>query len=92
MEKEILECKLALIKMIYQFMYTTNIDGEVYFDNYCESAGESAFKVLGIKNDQIKVRELCELEEKLSRELWSINMPTKEYNGFTADDWKGILY
>lgn len=88
MEEQLLRAKLALIKMIHQFMYETQIDGEQYYHTCCESAGESAFNVLGIEEDIISFKELDILEEKLTGELWKIALPNEEYGGFES---KGIL-
>lgn len=84
MEEKLLRAKLSLIKMIHQFMYETQIDGERYYDTYCESAGESAFVVLGIEDDVISFKELDILEEKLTRELWKITLPNEQYGGFDS--------
>ena len=92
MEEKLLRAKLSLIKMIHQFMYTVIIDGEPYYDNYCESAGESAFSALEINDDRIKIEDLCILQEKLTRELWSITLPNEEYDGFEARHGKGVYY
>lgn len=84
MEEKLLRAKLSLIKMIHQFMYETKINGEPYYDTYCESAGESAFVVLGIEYDVISFKELDILEEALTRELWKITLPNEKYGGFQA--------
>ena len=58
MEEKLLEAKIALCKMIAQFMYErTDDDGVEYFNNYCESAGEAAFSVLGFEDDIIPKTE-----------------------------------
>ena len=89
--KELLLAKIALLKMIHQFMYKIEIDSELYYDHYSEGAGEAAFKVLGI-SERIKVKELCELHEQLERQLWRIALPNEEYGGFLAKYAKGIYY
>ena len=58
MNKELLEAKIGLCKMIIQFMYErTDDDGVEYFDNYCESAGEWAFSVLGFELFMLRTGE-----------------------------------
>lgn len=91
-KEELLRAKLSIIKMIHQFMYTTKINGEVYYDNYSESAGESAFKILGIKSNVIKIVDLCKMRESIERKIWEISLPNKEYNGFKVEYGKDIYY
>lgn len=72
--KELLYAKLALFKMINQFMYqVTDENGIEYFDNYCESAGESAFSVLGFEDDRISREEFYRRYDELMNELYKIN-------------------
>jgi len=92
MEEKLLRAKLSLIKMVHQFMYTVTIDGELYYDDYCESAGESAFSVLEIEDDRIKAEDFCKLHEKIERELWTIMLPNEAYGGFEVIYGKGIYY
>lgn len=67
---ELLRSKLALFKMIAQFMYTgTEEDGTEYFDDYCESAGEAAFGILGFKSDRISKEEFYMEYDKLLSEM-----------------------
>lgn len=73
MDKELLEAKVALCKMIGQFMYErTDDDGVEYFDNYCESAGEWAFSVLGFEEDSIPKTEFYRLYDQLMNELFML--------------------
>jgi hypothetical protein len=73
MNKELLEAKIGLCKMIIQFMYErTDDDGVEYFDNYCESAGEWAFSVLGFEEDRIPKTELYKLYDQLMNELFML--------------------
>ena len=79
MEEQLLKAKLALVKMIHQFMYTREINGEEYYDNYCESAGEFAFSTLGIEENIIKVESLWKMQDDIQKELWKIIFPDEEY-------------
>lgn len=73
MDKELLEAKIALCKMICQFMYEhTDDDGIEYFDDYCESAGEAAFSVLGFEEDRIPKTEFYKLYDELCNELFML--------------------
>lgn len=55
MNLELLQAKDAIFSLISQFHRATKFDdGELYIYNNCESALESAFSVLGIKEDYIK--------------------------------------
>ena len=73
MEKELLEAKIGLCKMIDQFMYERKDDGGVeYFDNYCQSAGEWAFSVLGFEEDRIPKTEFYKVYDQLMNELFML--------------------
>lgn len=72
--KELLYAKLALFKMIDQFMYeTTDDDFNEYFDDYCESAGEAAFSVLGFEDDRIRKEEFYQRYDELFNEIYELN-------------------
>lgn len=71
--KENAMLKIALCKMIDQFMYRTNANGAECFDNYCESAGEWAFKALGLKGRHVRVDEILATEEQEGEKLLEIN-------------------
>lgn len=75
MDKELLEAKVALCKMITQFMYErTDDDGIEYFDNYCESSGEWAFSVLGFEEDRIPKTEFYKVYDQLMNELFMLRI------------------
>lgn len=70
LKQELLEAKLALFCMIDQFMYeVTDETGAEYFDDYCESAGEHAFAVLGFEGDRISKEEFYRRYDDLENEL-----------------------
>lgn len=73
LEKENMMLKIALCKMIRQFMFCRTINGIEYFDDLCESAGEWAFKTLGFKEDFVKVEEIERLEEQEGDKLLALN-------------------
>ena len=86
MNLEILLAKDAIYRLIGQFHRATKFDdGELYIYNYCESALESAFSVLGIKEDYIKLYDFCKMWEDNSRAIWSINFSDRPYEGIPAD-------
>lgn len=82
LKEENLRLKLALLDMVRQFYeYTVtpkiaekyniknyDIDEDYYFHMF-QSAGEHAWKILGINNCFISNLELYEIEEKLRMEL-----------------------
>ena len=83
---ELLKAKEAIFKLIGQFHHATKFDdGELYIYDYCESALESAFNVLGIEEDYIKLRDFCQMWEDNSRAIWAINLPNEPFGGITAD-------
>jgi len=68
-QKQILDLKIALCQMIMQFMHTSvSEDGVEYFDNYCESAGEAAFSILGLTEDRVPKRAFYHLFDHLLQE------------------------
>ena len=82
MDRKLLDAKRAIFKMIAQFHHPTMFDdGELYIYNYCESALEAAFEVLGIEEDYIKLMDFCKMWEDNDREYW-VNEP---FDGITAD-------
>ena len=82
MDKKLLKAKLAIFKLIAQFHHPTKFhDGELYIYNYCESALESAFEVLGIEDDYISLMNFCRLWEEVDREYRG----DEQFNGITAD-------
>lgn len=86
MDLKLLRAKEAIFKLIAQFHRASKFDdGELYIYNYCESALERAFDVLGIEENQIKLMDFCRLWEDNSRAIWAINLPDKPYTGVTAD-------
>lgn len=83
---EILKAKQAIFKMIGQFCYPTEFkDGKLYIYDYCESALESAFNVLGIEEDYIPLMDFCKMWEDNERAIWKICRPNDEYTSITAD-------
>ena len=85
MDRKLLEAKNAIFKMIAQFHHLTMFgDGELYIFNYCESALEAAFNVLGIEENYIKLIDFCKMWEDNDREYWAMNS-NKPFNGVTAD-------
>ena len=85
MDRKLLDAKNAIFKMIAQFHHPTMFDdGELYIFNYCESALEAAFNVLGIEENYIKLIDFCKMWEDNDRECWAMNS-TEPFNGITAD-------
>ena len=82
MDRKLLDAKDAIFKMIAQFHHPTMFDdGELYIYNYCESALEAAFEVLGIEENYIKLMDFCKMWEDNDREYW-VDEP---FDGITAD-------
>ena len=87
-ELELLKAKQAIFKMIGQFCLPKKMfdnDDILYIYNYCESALEAAFNVLGIEEDYIPLMDFCKMWEDNDRDIWSIDNPNNEYEGITAD-------
>lgn len=91
MERDLLYAKNAIFKLISQFHRASRFeDGEIYIYNYCESALEAAFNVLGIEDDYIKLMDFCQLREDNDRAIWKIN-GRDQYEGVTADFYYNIF-
>lgn len=91
MDKKLLDAKNAIFKMIAQFHHPTMFDdGELYIFNFCESALEEAFNVLGIEENYIKLIDFCKMWEDNDRERWAMNS-NKPFNGVTADIYYEVL-
>lgn len=86
MELKLLRAKDAIFKLIGQFHHAVKFeDGELYIYDYCESALERAFNVLGIEEDYIPLLDFCKLWEENNRATWAINIPNEPFDGITAD-------
>ena len=87
MELKLLRAKDAIFKLISQLHHASTIDnsGDLYIYNYCESALEAAFNVLGIEEDYIPLMQFCIMYENNDRALWGYNIPDRPYGGLTAD-------
>lgn len=86
MNMELLRAKEAIFMLIGQFHHATKFDdGELYIYNYCESALEWAFDVLGIEENFIKLADFCQMWEDNNRAIWAINLPNEPFDGITAD-------
>ena len=82
MDRKLLNAKRAIFKMIAQFHYPTMFeDGELYICNYCESALETAFEVLGIEENYIPLMDFCKMWENNDRE-YCVDEP---FDCITAD-------
>jgi hypothetical protein len=92
MNIELLRAKEAIFKLISQFHHATRFDdGELYIDNYCESALESAFDVLGIEENFIKLTDFCQMWEDNNRAIWGFNLPNEPFDGTTADIYYNVF-
>ena len=87
-DKELLKAKDAIFRLILQFHHASELfeDDELYIYDYCESALERAFDVLGIEDDYIKLMDFCQMWEENTRAIWAINNPDKPFGGFTAEE------
>ena len=82
MDRKLLDAKRAIFKMIAQLHHPTMFDdGELYIYNYCESALEAAFEVLGIEENYIPLMDFCKMWEDNDREYWG----DEPFDGITAD-------
>lgn len=86
MSLELLYAKDAIFRLIGQFHRASKFeDGEFYMYDYCESALEHAFTVLGIEEDYIKLMDFCKMWEDNDRAIRAINFPNEQVYCATAD-------
>lgn len=92
MNIELLLAKDAIFRLIGQFYRATKFDdGELYICSNYESALESAFNVLGIKEDYIKLYDFCKMWEDNNRSIWAINFIDRPFEGIAADIYYDVL-
>lgn len=85
-ELKYLRAKDAIFRMIGQFCHCVrNSKGEYCIIDYCESALEASFCVLGLGLDEIPLMDFCKAWEENNRKIWAINFPDSEYEGCTAE-------
>lgn len=86
LEKKLLYAKGAIFKLIMQFHHASDLfdNGELYIQNYCESALEAAFDILGIEENYIHLRDFCQMWEDNDRKIWAMN-GSEPFNGITAE-------
>lgn len=87
MELKLLYAKDAIFRLIGQFHHASDLfdDGNLYIQNYCESALEAAFETLGIEENYISLWDFCVMWENNNRAIWGYNAPDEPYGGITAD-------
>ena len=74
-----LEARRAIFKMMLQYcLPSENEDGTWYMYNYCESALEAAFNILGIEDNVIDLMDFCKLWEENERAIWKYHNPNME--------------
>ena len=71
--KRLLQCKVALFKMLDQFGWQTEFNGEHCICTLCESAGEWAFNALGLADDPITMEKFYTEYDKVWAELCHAN-------------------
>lgn len=85
MDSKLLHAKDAIFSLIAQFHRPSKFDdGELYIYNYCESALEAAFNVLGIEENYIPLMDFCKMWENNNREIWATNC-SEPYKIFKED-------
>lgn len=86
-ELELLCAKQAIFKLIGQSCRAVAFEDKdgLYVYDYCESAFEAAFNVLGIEEDCIELSEFCQMWEDNDRAIWAIKNPDVPFNGIIAE-------
>ena len=91
-ELELLKAKRAIFKMIMQFCIPKDLfnDGKLYIYDYCESALEGCFDVLGIDENFIELETFCRMWEQTERDI-SAYKTGMFYEGCTWDIFYAVF-
>ncbi len=73
---DLLYAKDCVFRLIEQFCTPIMLDdGTLAIYDYCESALEHTFTLLGIEEDVIELHKFCDMYEENSRKLWKMKFP-----------------
>lgn len=91
-ELKLLYAKDAIFRLIGQYCrcFKGN-DDNYYMNDYCESALERSFMVLGFTSDVVPLIEFCQAWEDNNRKIWYINFSDMEYEGIKAKEFYDIF-
>lgn len=83
---DLLYAKDCAFRLIEQFCTPIMLDdGTLAIYDYCESALEHTFTLLGIEEDVIELHKFCDMYEENSRKLWKMKFPDLNYAFLTSD-------
>ena len=83
---DLLYAKDCVFRLIEQFCTPIMLDdGTLAIYDYCESALEHVFTLLGIEEDVIELHKFCDMYTENSRKLWKMKFPDLDYAFLTAD-------
>lgn len=92
LELKLLYAKDAIFRLIGQYCRCFKGDDDNYYMNdYCESALERSFMVLGFPSDVVPLIEFCQAWEDNNRKIWNINFSDMEYEGIKAKEFYDIF-
>lgn len=84
---DILYAKDCVFRLIEQFCTPIMLDDSTLaISNYCESALEHAFTLLGIEEDVIELHKFCNMYAENSKKLWKMKFPDLNYAFLTSDE------
>ena len=83
---DLLYAKDCVFRLIEQFCTPIMLDdGTLAIYDYCESALEHAFTLLGIEEDVIELHKFCDMYAENSRKLWKMKFPDLNCAFFTSE-------
>lgn len=83
---ELLYAKDCVFRLIEQFCTPIMLDdGTLAIYDYCESALEHTFTLLGIEEDVIELHKFCDMYTENSRKLWKMKFPDLNF-AFTISE------
>ena len=84
---DLLYAKDCVFRLIEQFCTPIMLDdGTLAIYDYCESALEHTFTLLGIEEDVIELHKFCDMYAENSRKLWKMKFPDLNYAFLTSEE------
>ena len=84
---DLLYAKDCVFRLIEQFCTPIMLDdGTLAIYDYCQSALEHIFTLLGIEEDVIELHKFCDMYAENSRKLWKMKFPDLNYAFLTSEE------
>ena len=83
---DLLYAKECVFMLIERFCTPIMLDdGNLVIYDYCETALEHAFTLLGIEEDAIELHKFCDMYAENSRKLWKMKISDLDCAFFTSE-------